>query len=97
MWMMLFTDPFEVVGVFFSIGLSGLALYAGWIGVRWAHRKMEPAKFPEGRDLDQVHERLARLEECELRLAEVEERLDFTERMLAQSRPELLAPPTEGR
>lgn len=97
MWLMLFGDPFEVVGVFFSIGLCSIALYAAWIGVRWAHRKMEPAKFPEGRDLDQVHERLARLEECEIRLAEVEERLDFTERMLAQSRPEALLPPTEGR
>ena len=90
-------DPFEVVGVFFSIGLSGLALYAGWIGVRWAHRKMEPAKLPEGQELDRIQERLARLEECEIRLAEVEERLDFTEQMLAQSRPEALLPPMEER
>lgn len=90
-------DPFEIVGVFFAIGLSALTLYAGWIGVRWTHRKLEPAKLPEGQELDRIQERLARLAECEIRLAEVEERLDFTERMLAQSRPELLAPPTEGR
>lgn len=31
------------------------------------------------------------------RVAELEERLDFTERMLAQSRPEVLLPPAEGR
>lgn len=96
MWMMLIGDPFEVVGVFFSIGLSAIALYAGWIGVRWAHRKLEPARFPEGRDLDQVHERLARLEECEIRLAEVEERLDFTERMLAQAKPDAAMLPGPG-
>ena len=81
-------DPFEVVGVFFAIGLCALTLYATWIGVRWAHRKLEPAKLPEGQELDRIHERLERLEECEMRLAEVEERLDFTERMLAQAKPD---------
>ena len=85
-------DPFEIVGVFFAIGLSALTLYAGWIGIRWAHRKMEPTKFPEGQELEQIQERLARLEECEIRLAEVEERLDFSERMLVQARPEAVLP-----
>ena len=79
-------DPFEVVGVIFSIGLSALGLYGGWIAVRWAQRKLEPPKLPEGEVLDQIAERLARLEETEHRLAEVEERLDFTERMLADGR-----------
>ena len=86
-------DPFEVVGVVFAIGLSGLTLYATWIGVRWAHRRLEPAKLPEGQELDRIQDRLARLEECEIRLAEVEERLDFTERMLAQAKPEGALPP----
>lgn len=90
-------DPFEMVGVFFAIGCSALMLYAGWIGVRWARRKLEPGKLPEGLELDRIQERLARLEECEIRLAEVEERLDFTERLLAQSRPEALLPPMEER
>lgn len=81
-------DPFEVVGVFFAIGFTLLSLYAGFIGVRWTHRKLESPKLPEGQELDQISERLARLEECELRLAEVEERLDFTERMLAQAVPQ---------
>ena len=54
---------------------------------------MEPGKLPEGHELDQIQERLARLEECEIRLAEVEERLDFTERMLAQAKPEGALPP----
>ena len=85
------------VGVFLGIGISLLTLYVGLLGARWAKRKLEPPKLPEGHELDQIQERLARLEECEIRLAEVEERLDFTERMLAQSRPEALLPPAEGR
>jgi hypothetical protein len=90
-------DPMEVVGVFLGIGISLLTLYAGLLGVRWLKRRLEPPRVPEGQELDQLHERLIRLEECEVRLAEVEERLDFTERMLSQSRPELLVPPAEGR
>ena len=85
-------DPFEVVGVFFSIGLCALTLYGGWIGLRWARRKLEPPKVPEGADLDLLHDRLARLEETEHRLAEVEERLDFTERMLAEGRAPVALP-----
>jgi hypothetical protein len=89
-------DPFEVVGVFFSVGLSILTLYAGFIGVRWAQRKMEAPKLAEGHELEELRERVARLEECELRLAELEERLDFTERMLAQAKPEGALPPGKG-
>lgn len=86
-------DPFEVVGVFFSVGLSILTLYAGFIGVRWAQRRMDAPKLGEGHEIDELRERVARLEECELRLAELEERLDFTERMLAQAKPEGALPP----
>ena len=84
-------DPMEMVAVFLGSGISLLALYAGWLGVKWLRRKLEPPKLPEGEVLDQIAERLARLEETEHRLAEVEERLDFTERMLAEGRaPEAL-------
>ncbi|HEX7918399.1 MAG TPA: hypothetical protein VF454_03300 [Gemmatimonadales bacterium] len=86
-------DPFEVVGVFFSVGISVLTLYAGFLGVRWAHRRMEAPKLAEGHEIEELRERVARLEECELRLAEMEERLDFTERMLAQAKPEGVLPP----
>lgn len=76
-------DPFEVVGVFFAIGITAISLYVGFLGARWLHRRLEAPKLPERADLDQLHDRLDRLEETEARLAEVEERLDFTERMLA--------------
>jgi hypothetical protein len=93
-------DPMEVVAVFLGIGLSLLILYVGLLGARWAKRNLEPARLPEGSELGQIHDRLARLEECEIRLAEVEERLDFTERMLAQAKPDqalLPGPAGEGR
>ena len=79
-------DPMEMVAVFLGSGISLLALYAGWLGVRWLRRRLEPPKLPEGEVLESLHDRLARLEETEHRLAEVEERLDFTERMLAEGR-----------
>ena len=37
-------------------------------------------------DLDQMHHRLAEVEALQLRVAELEERLEFTERVLARSR-----------
>lgn len=88
-------DPMEMVAVFLGSGVSLLALYAGWLGVRWLRRRLEPPKLPEGEALESLHERLVRLEETEHRLAEVEERLDFTERMLAESRPGSLLPRVE--
>jgi hypothetical protein len=90
-------DPMEMVAVVLGSGLSLMMLYAAWIGVRWWRRKLEPAKLPEGADLERLHDRLARLEETEHRLAEVEERLDFTERMLAQAPAEGLLNRGEDR
>lgn len=90
-------DPFEAVGVFAAIGTTLLMLYAGFIGVRWMHRKVEAPTLPEGHELDDLRERVARLEECELRVAELEERLDFAERMLAQGQPQAALPPGEER
>jgi hypothetical protein len=91
--MLMLVDPFEAVGIFAAIGGTLLVLYGGFVGVWWFQRKIVDPKLPEPNDLERVHERLARLEECELRLAEVEERLDFTERMLAQARPDGALPP----
>lgn len=85
-------DPFEAVGVFFAIGISLLTFYAGFIGVRWAHRKLDGAGTPDADHLDQLHDRLARLEEAEQRLGELEERLDFTERVLSDARAPMALP-----
>lgn len=84
-------DPFEVVGVFFAIGATMLALYAGFVGVQWFHRRVGGKQGPalDSGQHEVLLDRVARLEEVEVRLAELEERVDFTERMLA--RPEVKA------
>lgn len=90
-------DPFEMVGVFFAVGATLLFLYAGFVGVRWFHRRAAsgPSSLDSGQH-EALQDRTARLEEVEARLAELEERVDFTERMLA--RPEVKALlPGEGR
>lgn len=94
MFIALSGDPFEVVGVFFSIGLSLLTLYAGFLAVRWMHKRIEAPKV-SGHDLDELRDRMARLEEVEGRVADLEERVDFAERMLAQTQSQAALPPGE--
>jgi len=90
LWLQL-VDPFEVVGVFFALGTTMLTLYAGFVGVRWFHRRAGASQaLPlDSGQHEALLDRVARLEEVEGRLAELEERVDFTERMLA--RPEVKA------
>ena len=85
----LIPDPFEMVGVFFAVGVTLLMLYAGYVAVRSLHQKVDqrPKRDFDSGQHDALQERAARLEEVEARLAELEERVDFTERMLA--RPEV--------
>ncbi len=88
-------DPFEAVGVFASIGLTLLTMYGGFVGVYWFQKKV---MAPKGTSLDSgqheaLMDRLARLEEVEGRMAELEERVDFAERMLAQAKSEGVLPP----
>lgn len=45
----------------------------------------------------QLNERVAQIEDGMMRIQELEERLDFTERVLAQQRRELLPPGESGR
>jgi hypothetical protein len=84
-------DPFEVVGLFFAIGATMLTLYAGFVGVQWFHRRVGGKQAPalDSGQHEALLDRVARLEEVEGRLAELEERVDFAERLLA--RPEVRA------
>lgn len=82
-------DPFEVVGLFAAIGTTLLMLYGGFIGLRWLQRKAEGSKGELTTGQHDALDRLARLEEVEVRMAELEERVDFAERILA--RPEVRA------
>ena len=48
-------------------------------------------------EVDQLHTRLAEMDSLQSRLVELEERVDFTERLLAQAQqPARLGAPTEG-
>ena len=49
-------------------------------------RRLESGVGPAGDDLRVLQERVAELERHETRLAELEERVDFAERLLAQQR-----------
>ena len=65
-------------------GLTG----AVWVGIVMYQRQQ---RIDHGRrDLDEMDARLDELEGAEQRVAELEERLDFAERLLTQKREERL-------
>ena len=68
--------------------LTGGITGAVWVGIVMFGRQR---RIDAGRrDLDDVNARLDDLDGAERRVAELEERLDFTERLLAQKRAEPL-------
>jgi hypothetical protein len=73
---------------------GGITLIGSWR--RRLERGSAPPLSPE--DLDAIHARLAATEALEGRVAELEERLDFAERLLAHQREpaQLPAPPNES-
>ena len=68
-----------------AVGIP-IGAYAAIVATRAIWVKGEPGKLG-AEDLRTLHDRLAELEERVGHIAELEERLDFAERMLAQ-RPE---------
>ena len=81
--------------------LMGLALVAGVVAIFWpliraigrrieSKGRHDPALMDE---LEQLRHRLSDVEAMQSRIAELEERVDFAERLLAQKRqPEQLGP-----
>lgn len=53
-------------------------------GLRWVWIRTGRRPVPDAQTLDQLQAALQRLEENEHRVAELEERVDFSERLLAQ-------------
>jgi hypothetical protein len=68
-----------------------------WPLIRAVARRIEAgAAAAEARvELDELRERVRQLEQAHPRLSELEERLDFAERLLAQAPPGRLGAPTE--
>jgi hypothetical protein len=65
-------------------GMVVLALAVGGIGVRWLYRRVERPRGLGAGELDDLHAGLSRIDETDRRVAELEERLDFAERLLAR-------------
>jgi hypothetical protein len=92
----------EVLTIFGYLAALATAGGLAYLLIGWVHislRKMERrAKLPPAPTGDvaaaEVQERLAELDDLRIRLAEVEERLDFAERALVKGRDaERLPPP----
>ena len=75
--------------MYLAYGFIGLGLLFGPIGVAIGKRigGAQPARTPDAAELEEIRGRLAELEAQHLRLAELEERVDFAERLLAGGAP----------
>jgi len=80
-------DGIGVFAFWFAIGLVGLGCTFGPIGQalgRWIESRAQRGAAPPS---PEVEGRLAELEQMTHRIAELEERLDFAERLLVRGRP----------
>jgi hypothetical protein len=71
-----------------AMGLIGISVFFGPVGRalgRWLEPRRTPAQ-PDPERLGDIEHRLTELEQSQHRVAELEERVDFAERMLAQHR-----------
>jgi uncharacterized protein involved in exopolysaccharide biosynthesis len=98
--MMLLQGPVQPeVGMGFVIAmLTAITIILGpitWALARRLGRKENPDSALRA-EVEQLHTRLAEMDSLQLRLVELEERVDFTERLLAQAQqPARLASPAE--
>lgn len=71
----------DVLLAWAGVGVLVLGFTAGLIGLRWLWRR---TTLPAGVDLAALRVQVDRLEADRARVAELEERLDFAERLLAR-------------
>lgn len=98
----MFGLPMEIVGPVVGMGAIILFVAAGIVMVRWLSAKIaHPGLKSRGVDLterDQVLEdvqvRFGELDHLKQRMSELEERVDFAERLLAKQREGLRLGPT---
>lgn len=82
-----------VVGILGLCGLTFLGVLRGPVGRAWA-RKIDQSGTGSAaaEELDELHARLAELEAGQARIAELEERVDFAERLLTSPREDQRLP-----
>ena len=83
-------DILKFLGVMVSIGAAGAGTYAAIAVVSAWAKRLERGTVTAAPELEaevsRLQDRVHQLEGAEERLAELEERLDFAERMLTQAR-----------
>ena len=88
-------DELKIVVLIVSVLGAMVGAYAGMTAVSLLRRRFEArwgATALPAQELDAIHSRLGAVEGLERRVAELEERLDFTERLLSQQhQPEPLS------
>ncbi len=88
------------VSGFFMLSVAGVIILRGPLGKAWARRIEGTAGQPDPKALPEVEDLRARLGELEQqvdRIHELEERLDFAERLLAQAREPAQLPNPDAR
>ena len=71
---------------------AGVGAYAGVAVIQVLVKRLEGSKpGPALEEIESLHARLAATESLEARLEELEQRVDFAERLIAQQEPERLA------
>jgi hypothetical protein len=79
-------DVLKIIIAIVCLAGFPMLLYAGFVAIRLWERRMESKTgSPELlRELDELRARVAGLESVEARVQELEERVDFSERLLAR-------------
>ena len=84
-------DLERVVLLVAALGGGGVGLYAVFAVVQALVKRLEGRKPGPGLDdIEAIHARLAASEALEARVEELEQRLDFAERMIARHDPDRL-------
>ncbi len=78
-------DVLNMFGVLLAIGTAGMFTYGGFVFIKLMARRVDRAAVGAGDDeLNDLRSRLADLDLMQARIVELEERVDFSERMLAR-------------
>ena len=80
------------IGAFMTLTVSLVLLWIRRSIAKWRSRKVRGEEAP-GERIAELEQRVAELESAQTRVYELEERLDFTERLLAQAEQRKLGAP----
>jgi hypothetical protein len=75
-------DIIKFFGVMLTLVITGVAAYAGFSVVNLLTRRLERRGGMDPVDVEYMKDRMAQIEVLEERVAELETRLDFAERLL---------------